>query len=296
MIINIDSSSGFCWGVVKTIDIVENVLLEKNGENVYVLGEVIHNPKEIERLESKGLKTISINQLNIIDKEKDTLIVRAHGEPPSTFITAKEAGINVVDATCPLVIALQKRVKKFFDESYQIIIYGKKEHPEVIGLRGFCNDKCIVIYSVDEALEKVDFTKKSVLLSQTTVDKSILYSIKDALEAKISDFQFQNPDQNKLLFRDTVCKYVYDREDSLKEFARNHNAILFVAGRHSSNGKSLFKLCSSANSKTFFVEDYNEIDFSWFDNCQNIGISGATSTPQWFMEEIRAKLLRHFEN
>lgn len=288
MRITIDESSGFCWGVVRTIEIVEEILQKEN--NVFVLGNIIHNPREIERLEKKGLKTISHEDLSKIAAQKPKVIIRAHGEPPSTYLLAKKLGIELIDATCPLVTALQKRVKKFYKQGYQIVILGKKEHAEIIGIRGVCNDECIVVRSVEEAIEKVDLKRKTVLFSQTTMDKATFYKIKDVLEKHSIELINGSEIDKHFIAKDTICKYVADREDTLRKFASENDIIIFVAGRDSSNGRSLFKVCNSVNQNTYFIEDICEIDYSWLDNVENIGITGATSTPQWYLEKVKIEL------
>lgn len=292
MIINIDESAGFCWGVVRTVDIAEKILKENN--NVNILGQIIHNPKESERLAELGLKNITIEDFESLANSNAVVIIRAHGEPPSTYEKAKKYKIIIIDATCPLVRALQKRVAKYFSLGYQIVILGKKDHAEVIGLRGFCEDQCIVVNSVDEAINNIDFSKKTVLLSQTTKDKSTFYLIKEELEKR---FEGLNDNlQNKFIANDTICKYVSNREDTLRQFAKLNDIVVFVAGRNSSNANMLFKICYQTNPNSFFIEDYNEIDFQWFDNCSTIGITGATSTPQWFLQYIKSKLELHFKS
>lgn len=290
MIISIDDSAGFCWGVVKTIDKVEEVLQNSIDEQVYVLGDIIHNPREIERLEAKGLKTVTHSELKNITKENSKVIIRAHGEPPSTFKLADDLGLNVVDATCPLVQALQNRIKKAYDSGYQIVVYGKKDHAEVIGISGVCNGECIVIKSVEEALEKVDFSRKTMLFSQTTMEKQAFFEIKDALERKVIDFIDGGEVNELFIAKNTLCKYVYGREDKLVEFAKNNDIVIFVAGRNSSNGKSLYHICQKVNPNSYFIEDMDEIELNWFDGIERVGITGATSTPQWYMEKIKDKL------
>lgn len=285
MNINIDESAGFCWGVVNTINKAQETI-KKYKSNVYVLGEIIHNPHETNRLQNEGLITISHSDLKNIASNDSKVIIRAHGEPPSTYQKARSLGLNIIDATCPLVKALQDRVKGFYNQNYQIIIFGKKEHAEVIGLRGVCNDECIVIKNVDDIINNIDFNKKTVLLSQTTMDKPSFNRIKDVLE-KI--FDNNNPDIS-FIAQDTICKFVSGRESALRNFAINNDIVIFVAGKNSSNGKSLYNVCKSANNRTYFIENISDIDYSWFNGINSIGISGATSTPQWYMEKIKTEL------
>lgn len=290
--IHIDEFSGFCWGVVKTVNTVEKQLKEKSKDNLYILGEIIHNPKEIERLENEGLQTISLNEMGTIDPDNSLVVIRAHGEPPSTYEKADSLKIELVDATCPLVKALQHQLVKYYNQGYQTVIYGKRDHAEVIGLRGVCNDDCIVVKSPDEAVEKVNFDKKVILLSQTTMDKPTFDKIAQALEKKAQELNKTRTENNKAEFRhrNTICKYVSDREDNLTKFSKQHDIIIFVAGKNSSNGKSLYHICLNANIHTYFIENYEEIDFNWFKNSPKIGITGATSTPQWYLQYIKEQL------
>lgn len=292
----IDSNSGFCWGVVRTIEIAEETLEKYNGNNVYILGQIIHNPKEVQRLESKGLKTITHTQLKDLAGENAKVLIRAHGEPPSTYELSQSVGVKLIDATCPLVTALQNRVAKFHREGYQIIIFGKREHPEVIGLRGVCNDECIIIKSPDEIDDKVDFQKKTILLSQTTMDKYIFKEIRKKLEEKVKVIYSFEDYKTQLVVKDTLCRAVFGREENLKQFASSVDVVLFVAGKNSSNGQSLFKICKEANPNSYFIEDYNEINLKWFEGYSLIGITGATSTPLWYMEQIKNKIISSFNS
>lgn len=287
MKVTIDPKSGFCWGVVRTIDIAEKVLDEGNGDDIYILGQIIHNPKEVERLERKGLKTITHEELSTIEGKNSKVLIRAHGEPPSTYQTAKQLGIELIDATCPLVTALQNRVAKFHSEGYQIVIFGKSQHPEVIGLRGVCNDECVIVQSEEDVLAKVDFTKKTILLSQTTMDKHTFYNIRQLMENKIKDIYTFEDYKNQLVVKDTLCRAVFGREDNLRQFATSQDVVIFVAGKNSSNGKSLFKICFEANPKSYFIEDISELKREWFENVESVGVTGATSTPQWYMELVK---------
>jgi 4-hydroxy-3-methylbut-2-en-1-yl diphosphate reductase len=292
--IDIDESSGFCWGVVGTVDAVEETLGQNKDKDVYILGQIIHNPKETNRLAKRGLKTITHKDLDSIDKNRSIVIIRAHGEPPSTFKYLNELGLNIIDATCPLVTVLQKKIKKYFDMGYQIVIYGKKEHAEVIGLRGFCNDECIVVRSAEEALETVDLEKKTILFSQTTMDKNGFLEIKKALTEKAKEIIDGIAIDDVFISKNSICKFVSSREKGLTDFASAHDLILFVAGKNSSNAKSLFNKCHSINPNTKFIEDVSEIDPVWFKNAERIGITGATSTPQWYMELVKEEIQNNY--
>jgi 4-hydroxy-3-methylbut-2-enyl diphosphate reductase len=291
---NVDESAGFCWGVVRTIEKVEEVLDNNKDRNVYVLGQIIHNPRESERLEKKGLRTVVREDFPGIAADNPIVIIRAHGEPPSTYYLAESYGIELIDATCPLVKNLQKRVSNFYREGWQIIIFGKPDHAEVVGLRGVCNDECIVVRSAAEALEAVDFDRKTILLSQTTMNKRIFEEIRAALQGKVSDMEIIAGDE-MFKARDTICRYVADREENLKEFAEQNDAVLFVAGRNSSNGKMLYNICKDANPRTYFMENYSEFEPEWLGGVDKVGITGATSTPQWYLKNIQAKLKEYFD-
>jgi len=290
MKVTIDQHSGFCWGVVRTVQIAEDQLAQERTErNVYVLGHIIHNPKEIERLEAKGLKTVSVDDFESLAHRGAKVIIRAHGEPPSTYRKAWECGIEIVDATCPVVTKLQERVRKFYDQRYQVVVFGKKDHAEVLGVRGVCNDECIVIKNVDEALAQIDLTRKTVLFSQTTMDRPTFQAIRDALQIRIKELIVDTMEEIATEFhaKDTICGQVSGREHLLAAYAAANDVIIFVAGRASSNGKVLYDVAKAANPRTYFIEDISELKDEWFDGVDSVGISGATSTPQWFMEEVR---------
>ncbi len=295
MKINIDDSSGFCWGVVRTVDIVEDTLKNNGSDNVYVLGQIIHNPREIERLEKVGMKTINHDRLENLSGDKTKVIVRAHGEPPTTFKMAAELGIELINATCPLVTGLQKKVRNFHKRGFDVVIYGKPDHAEIVGLRGVINDDCIVVQSAAEAMERISFSNRIVLLSQTTKDKKTLYEIKDAIEKEVSKRYGSEKLKDMFQFRDTLCKEVWGREEILIDFARSHDIILFVAGKKSSNGKSLYRLCRKFNKRTYFVEHTAEIEINWFDGIEKVGITGATSTPLWYLESVREEIKKRLE-
>lgn len=284
MIVTIDQSSGFCWGVVRAINFAENEL--GSSQKLYSLGEIIHNPMEISRLNQRGLKTITHADLPTVKGAK--VLVRAHGEPPETYKLAQEMGIELIDATCPVVTRVQERIRKFYNTGYQIVIYGKKEHAEVIGLVGQTNGEAIVIKSLDE-IEKVDLTRKTVLFSQTTMDKSTFYKIKGELEKRLKELVVESFEENALDFhaKDTICGQVSGRDRKLRAFATDNDIMIFIAGRNSSNGKVLYEICKDANPRTYFVETESEIKPEWFEGVHRVGISGATSTPQWLMERIK---------
>ena len=296
MSVTIDKYSGFCWGVVRTVEIAEESL--ELDDTVYVLGHIIHNPKEIQRLQNKGLQTISIDDFPRIATEakqqglQPKVLIRAHGEPPETYKRALELGIEIIDATCPVVTKLQERVRKFYDQGYQIVIFGKSDHAEVLGVRGVCKDQCIVVLTVEEAMSNVQLDKKTVLFSQTTMDRPTFLLIKEALQTRIKDLIVDTMEGIATEFhaKDTICGQVSGREDMLRKYAADHDAIVFVAGKASSNGKVLYDVCREVNPNTYFIEDISEIQPSWFHGMSKIGITGATSTPQWYMNHVQEHL------
>lgn len=294
MNITVDKNSGFCWGVVRTVEIAEQELGESG--KLYSLGEIIHNPVEIDRLGEKGLKTIRHEDLANIKDAK--VLIRAHGEPPETFRKARDLGVELIDATCPVVTKVQERIRKFYDKNYQIVIFGKKEHAEVIGLVGHTNNTAIVIKSVDE-IDKLDFTKKTVLFSQTTMDKETFYAIRDAMKQRITaEFEVGTFEDMAIDFhaKDTICGQVSGRDKKLREFAKENDIIIFVAGKMSSNGKVLFHIAQSENKRTYFIENENDLQPEWFTGVETVGISGATSTPQWLMERVKKEIEMKYEH
>jgi 4-hydroxy-3-methylbut-2-enyl diphosphate reductase len=286
--ITVDQNSGFCWGVVRTIDIAEQEL--QDAKKLYSLGDIIHNPVEIDRLGKQGLKTITYAELESIKDAK--VLIRAHGEPPETFRRAKELGIELIDATCPVVTKVQERIRKFYDKGYQIVIFGKKDHAEVIGLVGHTNGTAIVIKALEEVY-KLDVTKKTVLFSQTTMDKATFYALRDEIKSRIkAEFEVGSFEEMAIDFhaKDTICGQVSGRDKKLREFAHANDVVIFVAGRKSSNGKVLYEIAKSENPKTYFIEDEKEIQAEWLNGADNVGISGATSTPQWLMDRVKTSI------
>ena len=288
MRITVDQNSGFCWGVVRTIDIAEQEL--QDAKKLYSLGDIIHNPVEIDRLRKQGLETITYAELESIKDAK--VLIRAHGEPPETFRRAKELGIELIDATCPVVTKVQERIRKFYDKGYQVVIFGKKDHAEVIGLVGHTNGTAIVIKALEE-VNKLDVTKKTVLFSQTTMDKATFYALRDEIKLRIkAEFEVGSFEEMAIDFhaKDTICGQVSGRDKKLREFARANDVVIFVAGRKSSNGKVLYEIAKSENPKTYFIEDEKEIQAEWLNGADNVGISGATSTPQWLMDRVKTSI------
>lgn len=277
MKIEIDENSGFCFGVTTAINKAEEQLA--GNDTLYCLGDIVHNGIEVERLTSEGLKTIEHEDMaNLHDVR---LLFRAHGEPPHTYEVAAENHIEIIDATCPVVLALQRRIKTQFAQhpDAQIVIFGKKGHAEVLGLVGQTNQKAIVIESLDD-VHKLDFTNDIYLYSQTTKSLDEYHRIIDYCQEHIS------PDA---VFRsfDTICRQVANRMDMVKLFASKHDLVLFVCGHKSSNGKVLFNQCLSVNENCHMIERSSEINPDWLKGIETVGICGATSTPKWLMEECK---------
>lgn len=269
--IEIDKNSGFCFGVVYAIEMAEDHLREHS--NLYCLGDIVHNDKEVERLQSLGLEIIDHEDLKNL--KNATVLIRAHGEPPSTYLTAMENNLELIDASCPVVLKLQNRVRNAFDDDRQIVILGKKGHAEVNGLIGQTQREAIVISSVEEALA-LEITRPVSLYSQTTKSTKLFYEIKEILAQKYKDFKAN----------DTICRQVSNREPELERFAQQHDVLIFVSGKKSSNGKALYGTCKTVNPQSYFISDTEEIDFNWLEGASSVGICGATSTPMWLMEKV----------
>lgn len=291
MQIVIDENSGFCFGVVYAIQMAEDELNE-NG-NLYCLGDIVHNDMEVKRLEAKGLKIISHEQLNELKNCK--VLIRAHGEPPETYKIALRNNIELIDASCPVVLKLQNRVRTAFDkgldEDAQIVIYGIPGHAEVNGLIGQTNGNAIIITN-EEDIEKIDFTRPVLLFSQTTKSIEKFYQIKKLIEERSA----ATLNQPSVIANDTICRQVSNREPQLRRFARNYDAVIFVSGKKSSNGKVLYNVCLSENPNSYFVSDLTEIESSWFEKTNSVGICGATSTPMWLMEQVADHIRSLTEN
>ncbi len=286
VIVEIDKGSGFCFGVVNAIQKAEEELAK--GGTLYCLGDIVHNSHEVERLQEKGLITIDHAALRELHNAK--VLLRAHGEPPETYQLAKENNIEIIDATCPVVLQLQRKIKKMYDfpnsGDLQIVIYGKIGHAEVNGLVGQTNRKAIIIESLAD-LEKIDFNKNIRLYSQTTKSLDGFSAIVEEIKLRLS------PDASFESF-DTICRQVSNRLPNIREFAGKHDVVLFVSGKKSSNGKVLFEECRKVNPKSYLIEDAGEMDEEWLNNAASIGICGATSTPKWLMEEVEEQIHRLF--
>ncbi len=284
MKVTLDKFSGFCWGVVRTIEIAEQEL--SYAADLFSLGDIIHNPVEIDRLSARGLKTISLDELEKARGKR--VLIRAHGEPPSTYKRAEELGITIIDATCPVVTKVQERIRRFYTDGYQIVIFGKKEHAEVIGLVGQTNGEAIVLKSLDE-IDKVALNRKTVLFSQTTMDKPAFHRLKEELQKRIKELVVGSIEDEAIEFhaKDTICGQVSGRDKKIREFAGSNDVVIFVAGKISSNGKVLYDIVKEANPRTYFIETISELSPEWFKGVETVGITGATSTPQWLMEKVK---------
>lgn len=277
-VIEIDKDSGFCFGVTAAIGKAEEQLAESG--SLYCLGDIVHNSDEVERLMSKGLRTITHEQLASLHGVK--VLLRAHGEPPSTYELARRNNIDIIDATCPVVLKLQERIKSTCDRSDwhpQIVIYGKLGHAEVNGLVGQTDGRAIVVEDLN-GLDKIDFNRDIALYSQTTKSLEGFRSIIDEIQRRIAPgVRFES--------FDTICRRVSNRVGHLKRFAADHEVVLFVAGSKSSNGKILFNHCHDINPRTYLISNAGHLDPEWLAGAETIGICGATSTPRWLMEQVR---------
>lgn len=278
--IEIDDKSGFCFGVVTAIRKAEEEL--STSGRLYCLGDIVHNSDEVERLQQRGMVTITHDDLSRLRGVK--VLLRAHGEPPETYAVAASRDITVIDATCPVVLRLQRNIFDTYHNSPagerpQIVIYGKRGHAEVLGLVGQTDGNATVVEDVSE-ISSIDFTRDIALYSQTTMPLDGFRVISDAIRTRLAP-------GIKLTTYDTICRQVANRVQHLRAFASNHDVVLFVAGKKSSNGKVLYKHCLEENPRTHLVSNENEIDPEWLRNASHIGICGATSTPTWLMERVR---------
>lgn len=292
--IEIDNSSGFCFGVTTAIKKAEEKLAEGHSEALYCLGDIVHNGMEVERLHRQGLITINHEQLKNLHHAK--VLLRAHGEPPATYELARKNAIEIIDATCPVVLQLQRRIKRQYEEvkkireeqyerTPQIVIFGKPGHAEVLGLVGQTEGSAIVIEHLEE-VEQLDFQRDIFLYSQTTKSLDEFHRIIDYIQQHIS------PTATFKSY-DTICRQVANRMPNIASFASKHDVILFVCGRKSSNGKVLFNECKNINPNSYLIERADEIDMQWMKDKNTIGICGATSTPKWLMEECREYIMNH---
>jgi len=285
MVVEIDKQSGFCFGVQNAVEIAEKALLK--GEKVFSLGPIVHNDKEVERLSILGLVSIDHDEFRNLKNCK--VLIRAHGEPPETYVTAENNNITIIEATCPIVKRLQSKIKdtwlKIRETNGQVVIFGKAGHAEVVGLLGQIDNKGILATGPDD-IRKIDITSPVYLFSQTTMSIKEYGNFTDTLRSKMKEKGVSDPDKN-LIINKTICGQVSNREPHLKAFAKKHDIIIFVSGRESSNGKMLYSVCRDMNPDTHFVSSPEELDQSWFEGKNSVGICGATSTPKWLIEKIR---------
>ncbi len=275
--VRIDPNSGFCFGVIYAIQMAEDLLDEQG--YLYCLGDIVHNDEEVQRLQRRGLRIICHERLAGLRDE--AVLIRAHGEPPSTYRLALENNLTLIDASCPVVLKLQNRIKTSFDKQERIFIYGKHGHAEVLGLLGQTGGRAVVFENLAELLTHelpIDLT----LYSQTTKSTDSFYRIKGELEGR----------GYRVNANDTICRQVSNRDKDLRRFAAQFDQVVFVSGTKSSNGKVLYQVCKDTNPATHFISNVNEIDGAWFQPGQSVGICGATSTPMWLMEQVRGSLAR----
>ncbi|AMJ64622.1 4-hydroxy-3-methylbut-2-enyl diphosphate reductase [Hymenobacter sp. PAMC 26628] len=286
MEVTIDKNSGYCFGVEFAIQMAEDELAHE--ETLYCLGDIVHNRMEVERLHQRGLRIIDRQQLAELHDCK--VLIRAHGEPPETYALALRNNLELIDASCPVVLKLQNRVKHAFDLSQrqdgQIVIYGQPGHAEVAGLAGQTGNRAIIVMT-EADLDQIDFARPVTLFSQTTKSTAGFYKMKALIEARITAAggALEGFDAN-----DSICRQVSNREPQLAKFAALHDVIVFVSGRKSSNGKALFSIVQQFNARSYFVENENELEDEWFAGSQTVGICGATSTPLWLMQQVQARI------
>ncbi|NHE59100.1 4-hydroxy-3-methylbut-2-enyl diphosphate reductase [Cyclobacterium plantarum] len=294
MEVTIDKNSGYCFGVEYAIKMAEDEMADN--QKLYCLGDIVHNDMEVRRLSDKGLVVIDREDLQCLRDCK--VLIRAHGEPPETYRTAIKNNIELIDASCPVVLKLQHRVKTAFDkmekQEGQIVIYGKKGHAEVIGLTGQTLEKAIIVME-DKDLDQIDFSRPVTLFSQTTKSTRGFYELKEKIEERIRSEKgsLEEMDFNA---NDSICRQVSNREPQLLKFSEEKDVIFFVSGKKSSNGKALFQVCKGVNPRSYFVENEQDINPDWVRPEDSVGICGATSTPMWLMEQVKEYLLSMDEN
>lgn len=275
LLVEIDEQSGFCFGVISAIKKAEKHLA--TCDNLYCLGEIVHNGEEITRLEKLGLITIDHKELQKLKNKQ--ILFRAHGEPPSSYALAKENKNKVIDASCPIILKLQQRIKHSYQNGETILIYGKYNHPEVIALRAY-TENCAIVFEKIEQLREKKLPKEFSLYSQTTKSLDKFYSIINELKKM----------GYKVNVNDTICRQVSNRHQNLSAFCKKYDKIVFVAGKNSSNGQVLYNICKQENQHTFFISHISQIKTEWFSESESVGICGATSTPKWLMDNAKKYL------
>lgn len=292
MKIEIDQKSGFCFGVQNAVEVAENALRE--GETIYALGSIMHNDMEMRRLSSLGLVTIDHDRFRTLKNCK--VLVRAHGEPPETYRMALKNNITIIEATCPIVKRLQTRIKKAWTDirktGGQVVIYGKPGHAEVIGLLGQTNNEGLLISKAAD-IDIIDFSRPVALFSQTTMEISEFGKIKQLIYDRMKEKGVADPEKDLIVFN-TICGQVSGREQNLRTFAAEHDTVIFVSGKDSSNGKMLYSVCKSINPDTHFISSVEEIEKSWFEGRKSAGICGATSTPRWLIRQVKEHIRNLF--
>ena len=276
--VTIDQDSGFCFGVVYAIDMAEEILAEYG--YLYCLGDIVHNDEEVDRLKAKGLRII--DHADLVNLANEKVLIRAHGEAPETYRIALENNITLIDASCPVVLKLQNRIKTSYDANEKILIFGKHGHAEVVGLQGQTNNEALVFQDITE-LDNVELPRSITLYSQTTKSMEKFYSIKDQLLERGYD----------LKANDTICRQVSNRDQDLPKFVVKFDKIVFVSGKKSSNGKVLYEVCKKNNPDTYFISSVDELKSGMFAPGDKVGIAGATSTPMWLMQQVKAELEKY---
>lgn len=286
MKVNIDTHSGFCFGVVKAIDKAEKELATHG--TLYCLGDIVHNGEEVARLNALGMITVDYEEFARLKGKR--VLIRAHGEPPATYQTAEANQNNIIDATCSVVLKLQKNVRLGYLEmcrkNGQVVIFGKKGHAEVVGLVGQTNNEAIVISSIEE-VELLDYHKPMRLYAQTTQSLSIYKKMVALIQENYLEHHQNNPD---FVWYDTICRQVANREESLRQFAQSHDVVIFVAGEKSSNGKVLYNICQQENKHSYMVSSAQCLQPEWLLNANSVGVCGATSTPMWLMQAVAKEI------
>ena len=284
MVVEIDTKSGFCFGVQNAVEIAEDALLK--GEKVFSLGPIVHNDKEVERLSALGLVSVNHDQFN--DLKNCKVMIRAHGEPPETYLTAAQNNVTIIEATCPIVKRLQSRIKDTWEKTKvnkgQVVIFGKPGHAEVVGLLGQTGNEGILV-SGPEDIHKINIARPVWLFAQTTMSVRDYSNFAELIRSKMKENGISDPDKF-IHVNNTICGQVSNREPHLKSFAKKHDVIIFVSGRESSNGKMLYTVCKNINPDTHFISSSEEISLDWFSGKESIGICGATSTPKWLIEKV----------
>lgn len=290
MHVTIDPDAGFCFGVEKAIRTAEAQL--DHQQSLYCLGDLVHNKAELDRLRKKGLTIISRQDLSQMEGAR--ILLRAHGEPPETYRLASQAGVSILDATCPIVLKLQQKIRETVlahqDEAIQVVIFGKKGHPEVEGLLGHSAGKAIVVHN-EADLDQLNYTIPIYLFSQTTMSNEEYRIISELIRERMNAYS-----NEKLVISKSFCRQVSGRTESIKKFAASHDVIIFASDRNSSNGAFLFQVCFAANSRSYFIHNASEIDATWLKNADSIGVTGATSTPGWLMDEIAGTIRQSFQH